>query len=199
MMKQYKKEIIKLTAKEVLSSIFDLALPFFESHSLYRVSARKYREQSDYDHSDFKERIWYLKKQGLIEDFIEGKEKFIEITPNGLSKLRRLKNHEIKIERPTKWDGKWRMIIYDVPKKHDNERGYFREDLIKNNFQKIQESVYVHPFECADAVHELASRLNISEHVLITISEIIQGEDEIIEKFLKEGVLTLEDIKRKKS
>lgn len=198
-MKRYKKEIIKLTAKEALLSILDLASPFFEAHSTYRVSARKYQEKRDCDRSNFSEKIRYLKRQGLIEDFVEGKEKFIEITSKGLSRIERFKDRETIIERPRKWDGKWRLVIYDVPKKYDNERGYFRSDLIANGFQKIQESVYVHPFECATAVNKLSSRLNISQYVLTTISEIIQGEEQIIEKFLKAKILTVEDIKKNKN
>jgi len=133
--KEYQKEILKLSAQEVLSSIFDLALPFFESHRLYRVSAKKYSNQRISEHASFSERIRYLKKQGLITNFVEGKEEYLELTPSGLLRARRVKARALSIERPQQWDGKWRLVVYDVPKKYDNERGYFRSDLIKHGFR----------------------------------------------------------------
>ncbi|TSC92860.1 MAG: hypothetical protein CEN91_356, partial [Candidatus Berkelbacteria bacterium Licking1014_85] len=41
-MKKYQKEIIKLTAREILLTMFDITTPFFEASSIYRRSTRKY-------------------------------------------------------------------------------------------------------------------------------------------------------------
>lgn len=60
----------------------------------------------------------------------------------------------------------------------------------------IQDSVYVYPFDCAKEVENLSGRLSVRQHVLIMISEIIQGEEKIIDKFLDDEVLYKSDLKR---
>lgn len=194
-MKKYKKEIIKLTASEVLLSIFDLALPFFEAHRLYRTSARKYRKEREYERSNFKDKISYLKKHGLITEFVEGKESYFELTPQGIKKA-----HSVKLDSaiptPDAWDGKWRIVIFDIPEKHKDSRDLFRRKLLKWGFIEIQESVYVYPFDCTQEITQLSSLLFVSNNVLIMISEIIQGEEVIISKFLDAGILQNLDLKK---
>lgn len=195
-MKRYQKEIMKITAGEVLSRIFDLAVPFFEASSCYRISAKKWKEERDFEKSMYSERINYLKRHGLIEDFVEGKEKFLEITPKGLKKLDEIRIANLTIERPEVWDGKWRIILFDIPNKIKVLRDIFRQKLVKLGFQKIQESIYVYPFECTTEIQLITSNLDITNYVLLLISEIIQGEDTIIEKFIKCNVLESNDIKK---
>ena len=193
-MKKYQKEIIKLTAKEVLSSIFDLAEPFFEASRIYRVSAKQYRREREQERSDYIDRIYYLKKMGFIETFVEGKEKFIELTPKGLDKIRKMKDDDISITRPDIWDSKWRVVIFDIPNRKRMARDLLRFRLIRLGFEKIQESVYVYPFECTGIITEVVGRLSVAQYVLIMVSEIIQGEQEIIAKFLDKNVLHKTDL-----
>ncbi len=193
-MKKYTKEIIKLTAQEVLLSVFDLALPFFQASSIYKVNAQKYVNERDIDKTIYQQRIKYLKRMGLIETFVENKEKYLEITPKGLDKIIRLQNLHPKIDRPEKWDNKWRMVIFDIPEKYKGSRDTFRLKLIEIGFLKVQESVYVYPFECSKVIKKQSQMLLIENYVLISISEIIQGEENIIEKFLDRGILLKSDL-----
>lgn len=195
-MRRHQKEIIKLTAKEVLLSIVDLALPFFEADKAYRIPAKKYRAQRNYDRSNFGEKIKYLRRNGLIESFIEDKEKFIEITPKGIEKIHKYNIEDITIDRPARWDEEWRVIIFDIPEKMRVSRDVLRNKIINLGFLKIQESVYVYPFECSTEVTALSKLLSVEENVLIMISEIIQGENNIIDKFIDKNVLTVEDIRK---
>lgn len=192
-MKRFQKEIIKLTAKEVLFSIFDLATPFFEANRIYQVPVKKYLENREFEKSNYLDKINYLKKHGLIESFVEGKEKYIEITQTGIDKIRRHQLDE-DLPRPEIWDGKWRVVIFDIPNKKNSNRDIFRRKLIRMNFEKVQESVYVYPFECTKPISLLSSNISIENNVIIMVSEIIQGEDVIIEKFLNKNILTKEDL-----
>lgn len=189
------KEILKLTTKEVLLSIFDLALPFFEADRLYRTSARKYKESRGREKTNFAEKIKYLKSKGLISQFVEGKEKYFEITNKGLDKISKYSLDELDIKGPDKWDGKWRVVIFDIPEKHKVSRNVLRSKLLVLGFLKIQESVYVYPFECTEEITQISNTLSESPNILIMISEIIQGEDQLINKFFEKGVLNKNDLK----
>ncbi len=191
-------EIVKLTAKELLLTIFDLTTPFYQAHWRYRKSINNYLDNRIDDRRYFLDRIRYLKRHGLIETFIEGKDKFAELTPKGIKVAKNYLFNNIKIKRPDKWDGKWRIIIFDVPEKVHQKRDFLRDNLVRHNFVQIQKSVYVYPFECTQEVSFFAQGIGILKYVVIMIAEIIQGETKIIEKFLDCHVLNLSDLKRKK-
>lgn len=198
-MKKYQNEIIKLTSKEIILSIFDMATPFFAASNIYRKSTEKYLKERSVEKSQFIEKLKYLKRKGYIETYVEGKEKFIELTEKGIDRAKLMKAYDIVISRPERWDGKWRIVIYDIPQKHNANRDRFRRKLIKLGLIKVQDSVYIYPFECTEEIMLLTTRLLISKYVLITISEIIQGETKLIEKFMDRKILNIQDLKSKES
>lgn len=178
----------------MLLSIIDLATPFFAASSIYRVSANNYIQQRSIEKSNFSERIKYLKKRGLIETFVEGKDKYIEITPKGIDRATKLHDLHPVIDRMGTWDKKWRIVIFDIPEKYRNARDSFRNKLIEMGFIQVQDSVYLHPFECSEIIRRQAEILLIEKYVLLSISEIIQGEEKIIEKFIEKKVLLESDL-----
>lgn len=191
---KYTGEIIKLTAAYVLGSIFELALPFFAASSIYRTSAKKIHQEIDEDKTNLKEKIYYLKKMGMIESFVENKETYYELTPRATKHIERIKYDDIKITKTKKWDKKWRIVIFDVPEDKKTGRDLFRRKIISMGFRQIQKSVYVYPFECTGEVLKVSSFLNLSRFVTIVIAEIVQGEESIIEYFLDEKILTNDDL-----
>ena len=195
-MREYIKKIIKLTSEELMFSLFDLATPFFGASTIYRKSTRRYLRQREYNREDFFNKIRYWKRQGYIEIFIEGKDKFVELTPKGKRHLRNISFEKLTINRPPKWDGKWRVIIFDVPEEQKLKRDILRRKLKQMGFHQIQKSVYVYPFECTNEISLLSKRLFLGNSVLIMISEIIQGEEQIIKSFLVKKILEESDLKR---
>lgn len=194
-MRKCHKEIIKLTSKELLFSFFDLFTPFLGASILYRQSTRQYLENRSYDREDFFNKIRYWRRQGYIEIFIEGKDKFVELTPRGIEHLQNLSFEKLTINRPPKWDKKWRLVIFDVPEKQKLKRDILRRKLKQMDFYQVQKSVYAYPFECTNEITALSKRLLIGNSVLIMISEIIQGEEKIIKSFLNKKILEESDLK----
>lgn len=189
-MKKYKKDIIRETTIEFLKSFFDLTTPFFEASSVYRKSTREYLQTRSIEKAQFSKKIHYLKEKGLIDEFVEGKDKFYEISTKGREIFQKFSYKDIYINHPDVWDGKWRIVIFDVPEKLRVGRDVLREKLIQLGFYQIQKSVYAHPFECSEVILFLSEQLLISKYVLIMISEIIQGENDIIKDFLDRNILT---------
>lgn len=187
-------EVIKLTSKEALLALGDFtAKTFFRNNPIYYEAVNKYLKRRNIDRENFLERIKYLKRKGYIRTFIRGKEKYYEITKKGKEKVKKLSLDNIKIKRPKQWDKKWRIVIFDVPEKMHHSRDLLREKLIALNFVQIQKSVYVFPFECTKEVTTLSKKLSVGKYVLIMISEIIQGEEKIIDEFLDKGVINRKD------
>ncbi len=129
-----------------------------------------------------------------VRVFSEGKEKHVELTPKGLDRILKLSIDNIKISRPKIWDKKWRVVIFDVPEKKHYSRDMLRNRLVNIGFVQIQKSVYVFPFECTNEIAAISTKLLIENNVTIMLSDIIQGEDEIINKFIDNKILSKKDL-----
>ena len=195
-MKKENAEIIKLTSREILLTFCDFAaVAFFKQNLFYRRAVNNYLKDRKINRENFLDKIKYLKRKGYIRTLVENKEKYFELTKKGKEKIAKLSLVNIEINKPNKWDKKWRIVIFDVPEKMHQARDIFRDRLKSLNFIQVQKSVYIFPFECTKAVTALSKRLLIEKYVLIMISEIIQGEKKIIEEFLDRGVIDKKDIK----
>ncbi|PIR27260.1 hypothetical protein COV40_01805 [Candidatus Berkelbacteria bacterium CG11_big_fil_rev_8_21_14_0_20_42_15] len=197
--REERKEIIKLTSAKLLISLFEAveitAKSFFKASPIYRQSMKKYYNDDRYDKAEINDRIQYLKSMGFIKTFTESRERFVELSPKGFKKLKKL-SAEIKIDRPKKWDKKWRMVIFDVPEKFRSSRNSLRFKLLSLGLIKIQKSVYVYPFPCTDEIVSLSRSLGIEKSVTVMVADIIQGEEEIIYRFLKTKTLNQKDLEK---
>jgi len=192
-------EIVKLTTKELLLTLFDLSTPFYLASRMYRQSTKEYLDQRSIDRAEFISRLKYLKRQGYIESFVQNKEKYIELTSRGKNRANDLLIDELKSHRPDKWDGKWRVLIFDIPESKKQNRDIFRNKIKSLGFIQIQKSVYVYPFECTQEISFLLESLLIQKYVTIMVSEIIQGEEKIVNEFLEKEIIKNSDLRKSQS
>lgn len=117
-----------------------------------------------------------LESQKLIEVSEEkGKGKVI-LTKNGQRKLLEMSVENMFIRKPEKWDGKWRMIFYDVTKEKNTVRDKFRAYLKAGGFYRWQKSVYLHAYPCEKEVDFLRNFLGISGDVRLVIADQIEND-----------------------
>jgi len=58
----------------------------------------------------------------------------------------------IELKTPAQWDGKWRIVMFDVPEKFKRTRDALRTHLKNMGFYEFQKSVFVHPYPCAKEI-----------------------------------------------
>ena len=90
----------------------------------------------------------------------------IKITHRGKQKLLRYKVDEMALDE-LNWDGKWRLVIYDVQTGKRANSEMFRTMLNKLRFLKLQKSVYLTPFKCEDEIEYLRLLFEIGNEVQI--------------------------------
>ena len=129
---------------------------------------------------------YYLKKRGRIE-FVREKDNdiIVKITDNGRAYLKSLNIDKLCLKKPAQWDGKWRIVIFDIPEKHKKARNALRQKLIDLNFEKLQKSVWVTPFECGDEIRFLREIFNIPFNVDLIIAEDIGYHEIGLKKIFK--------------
>jgi RecG-like helicase len=58
-----------------------------------------------------------------------------------------------------KWDGKYRVIIFDIPEKTKENRDWLRQELYILNYKKLQESVFISKYSLVeDLIKEIKRR-----------------------------------------
>lgn len=195
MKKDDDKEIVKLTAQKLLLCVLKLGTPFFRASSIYRHPASSFVDEIDCAQYELSDKIRYLKSMGYIKTFSENKEEYIELTKKGLGRVSKIKHDRIEIARPSQWDGKWRIVIYDIPKDKSTERDHLRRVLVRSGFLKVQESVYVFPFACTDEVEQISYESGVKNFVEIFIAKAIIAEEKLIKKFIDLKILSKSDLK----
>jgi phenylacetic acid degradation operon negative regulatory protein len=102
--------------------------------------ARRLRGMSrrQFDHG-----IVHLRQRGMVTIISKKDKKFIKITRAGQLELL-LKKAKKALKQ--QWDGKWRVIIFDIPENSKDKRHLFRALLKANGFYKLQDSVYINPY-----------------------------------------------------
>jgi len=83
---------------------------------------------------------------------------------------------EYKIKQPKKWDGKWRVLIYDIPENKKKAREKVREILKAAGFVKLQDSIWVYPHDCEDVIGIMKNELEIGKHLLYMIVDQIEDD-----------------------
>lgn len=92
---------------------------------------------------------------------------------------------KMKITPPARWDGKWYMVIFDIPTNLKKAREAFRFHLQRLGFYPLQKSVFVYPFEGKNEVDFLVEFLGVRRYVRQIKAEYIDNEFHLREIFKK--------------
>lgn len=104
-----------------------------------------------------------LQKQGCIDVGKRNHQIYIRLTEKGKKMAGWLQIDDLKINRPKKWDEKWRMVIFDISQLKKNHREAFRGKLKELGFYPLQKSVWIHPFDCRDEIELLREFFGLSQ------------------------------------
>lgn len=159
----------------VVGAISPLALGAF---SAAFVIDRKYRK------NDIPNRFYYLKNKGYIK-YRNNKDKInISLTRKGVTRLKYYKLRNLKITKPKKWDGKWRIVFFDIPAYRHSVRDALRKSLKRLNFHQFQKSVWIYPFPCDTEINFVRNYFSIKDRELRYIISQDIGDDLLfIKKF----------------
>ena len=81
------------------------------------------------------------------------------------------------------WDGKWRLISFDVPISFNKKRALLRRLLQEFNFYKLHRSVWVYPSHVGKVFWEMLVEHELDKFCQVMLVEFIEGDQEIKEHF----------------
>lgn len=100
-----------------------------------------------------------LERNGLIHISGEGRKREVHLTTQGEAKINALYAGAYVIPLPVRWDGKWRVVMFDVPEKRKKIRDTLRMLLRSAGFIHFQDSAWIQPYPCDELVTLLRSHL----------------------------------------
>ena len=100
----------------------------------------------------------------------------LRLTAKGEQILRRLELHDFKLRKPKRWDRKWRVLIFDIPERRKNLRPKIRYTLLAIGFIRLQDSVWVYPYDCEDLITLLKADFKIGKDLLYLIVDSIEND-----------------------
>lgn len=139
----------------------------------WKQSQRRWKKFNPYV---LKRNLKRLRDQKDVEIVEKGGEELIKLTQKGHVKYLKFKLEELSL-KGRKWDGKWRIVIYDIAKFKKNQVSAFRNILKYINFFQLQKSVYLTPYQCDEQILYLREYFGIGEEVLILRADKIENED----------------------
>lgn len=143
------------------------ALKVIEQFSGKKSKQHKYRISSAREH---------LYERGLIvyEDTAKGR--MVRLTEKGSKVLDSIVFAGTPLPRPKRWDGKWRLIIFDIKEERRGTRAKIRRAFIQMGFMRLQDSVWVYPYDCEDILMLLKADFRLGKEVLYIIADKVEGD-----------------------
>jgi CRISPR-associated endonuclease Cas2 len=105
-----------------------------------------------------------LRQKGLIKT-IKGQVLLSKITEAGFSRINSL-FPEYDAKRI--WDGRIYIVNYDIPREHNKGRDKLRYNLNRLKARRLQDSVYLTPFNPRDVIEEIVNEYNIYGQILVS-------------------------------
>lgn len=180
-MKNYEKGEL---AKEILVAIAETALlvgcvampgltniiPLFKSNN-----AR--------DRQRARQSIKGLERKKLIRIYTKGNNEVIEVTKAGERKVLEYNLDEMKLKVPRKWDGWWRVVMFDIPESKRQGRDAVSRKIKDLGMYPIQKSVFVSPYACKNEIDFIGEFFNVREHLIYIKAKEIEGVRKVKEYF----------------
>lgn len=119
-----------------------------------------------------------LVDNGYIERLDGGQGQFLRLTREGKKKAssQKLDGHNTLVS-PT-WDGKWRIVLLDLPEKRKAERESLRYLLKKAGFVCLKNSAWISPYPFEYMFENIKKDLGLTTELMIIVSEKIDSESE---------------------
>lgn len=131
-----------------------------------------------------REAVQRLTAKGLVEWEHTGSGWKTRLTKQGVAHARTTHAADrVHIPKPKKWDGRWRMVIFDVWESRRNVRNALRMALQKAGFLRVQDSVWIHPYDCEELVAFLRTELRLGGSVIYVVAEGIEHDEKFKRHF----------------
>lgn len=133
----------------------------------------------DYKVSNYLKTVNRMLKTDEVEKVIEKGVVYLRLGKEGKGRL--VRNFSLFKLANESWDGYWRLAFYDIPENKKSSRIALQKKLVNIGFGKLQESVYVSPYNLVDDLREYLEITGLTDHVFVSASKrLLAGNERIL-------------------
>ncbi len=171
-MKKYEKgEIAEIILSVLLvAGVIAVAVTMPNAVQLFKYL----KPQNAKERTRVKKSVLRLEQSGFIMKKSGTKDVFV-LTTEGEKKALRYKLEAMKIARQEKWDGKWRVVMFDVPEDKKQARRTINLVLKKLGCVQYQKSVFVTPFPCLKEIDFIGECFDVRKYLRIITACDMEG------------------------
>ena len=142
-----------------------------EGHKqLYGFVPRRYKR------SYFLKTVSEMLATGQINKVIKDGQPYFCLTGKGKKGIER--DFPIFKIAEKKWDGSWRVVVFDIPEKKKKVRRTLRAKLLELGFGMMQWSVYISPHDIIYDLKEFLDTSGLAEHAFVLESRTLLVKDQ---------------------
>lgn len=116
--------------------------------------------------SELSQVVGRLREKGFVE-FLDNKELVLRLTDSG-------KDRALWAKMRTgdeKWDGRWRLVVWDIPEKRRQARDLLRFKLKQLGFKQWQQSIWASKINCTKLLRDFIKQVGIEDWVMVIESD----------------------------
>lgn len=146
-----------------------------------------FEEETGFGEKQIKNALYSLKKDKFVEIIRDDKDEVsVKLTNKGKERIRKFSIDTVCIKKPQKWDGKWRILIFDIPTKpkiYNLAREALRGKIKELGFYQMQKSVWAYPYDFEDEILFIAEAFEVQRHIEILTVEKLLHESALKKEF----------------
>lgn len=155
------------------------AVPDFNKilkHLLKRKNDARFRYQTNTT-------LRRLVAQGLITFEERDGRRYARATEAGERMLEMESLREKNKQKPKRWDGRWRVVLFDIPERRRKVRNLLRKFMVEYGFLRLQDSAWIYPYDCEDVIALAKANFRIGADALYMIVEQLERDKHLREHF----------------
>jgi DNA-binding MarR family transcriptional regulator len=128
--------------------------------------------------------ITRLEHAGLVQTSGQYAKRKVILTEKGRAMIEKVHAHEYHIPEPAFWDGKWRVVMFDIREKRRRARSQLRSLLMSAGFLRLQDSVWVYPHPCDEFIGLVRTHLKSGTGEMLSfVAEALESDKKLREHF----------------
>jgi DNA-binding transcriptional regulator PaaX len=132
-----------------------------------------------YDNRKVAQAFSGLRRYKFVRHTKEGNYHTYNLTQKGEARLRDIIIDEIEIKSPKSWNGKWYLVMYDLPLRFKVARNAFRWKLKDLGFFQFQKSAWIYPYPCEKEILFVADFFGVRKYIEILEVDKVLGDKKL--------------------
>ena len=139
--------------------------------------------QNSRDRWKIKQSFVRLEKNGLVKRRTTNGEDYYSLTMLGNKRARKYQLDSMKIEEQKKWDGLWRLVMFDIPEDKKMARRGINLVLKKLGCVQYQKSVFITPYPCTKEINFIGECFDARKYIKVITARDVEGVEQIRKVF----------------